>query len=103
MLKGYKFRLEATGDEVPRLLDATTKSTSEPLIISNGKEEYMQWWQYQAIFGYNLTNIRIYCEGYLDKVMISGVNAYGQRERVYLDKYPKRKKSRNRWFHTKAK
>jgi hypothetical protein len=45
MLKGYKFRLEATGDEVPRLLDATTKSTSEPLIISNGKEEYMQWWQ----------------------------------------------------------
>ena len=69
----------------------------KPILITN-------WWQYQAIFGYNLTNIRIYREGYLDKVMVSGINKDGQRERIYLNKYPKTyKKDRNRWFHTKEK
>lgn len=73
-----------------------TKLQSKPILVKS-------YWAFVAIYSYGLTNIRIYKEGYLDKVMVSGVNAYGRRERVYLDKYPKRKKSRNRWFHTKEK
>ena len=58
------------------------------------------YFQFVAVFDHNLSNVRIYREGYLDKVMISGVNNNGIRTHVFVNKYPKRKKARNRWFHT---
>ena len=69
-------------------------TTLKSILIKN-------WWQYMAIFGDNLTNIRIYREGYLDKVMVSGINPQGERTRVFYDKYPKRSKVRRRWFWIK--
>ena len=49
-------------------------------------------WHYNAVFGYGLSKCIIYTKGYLDKVMVSGINDDGQRVHIFLQKEYKRGK-----------
>ena len=55
------------------------------------------WWHYKAVFEYGLSKIRIYRKGYLDKVMVSGINEAGERVHVFFQKtYTRGKYARKR-------
>lgn len=57
------------------------------------------WHEFEIVFKYDLVNYRIYREGYLDKIMVSGLDRNGNRVQIFLDKRLKTgKKKRNRWF-----
>lgn len=75
-----------------KLVNTTCPPNWKSSIIRN-------WFHFVAVFDHELSNVRIYTDGYLDKVMVSGTNKDGVRTKIFIDKYPKRKKVRKRWFY----
>ena len=68
----------------------TGPSIPKPLLIRN-------WWHYMAVFEYGLSDCRVYKTGYLDKVMVSGINEAGERVHVFFQKtYARGKYARKR-------
>ena len=72
------------------LLSNAGPTLPKPTFIRN-------WWHYMAVMDHGLSDCRIYREGYLDKVMVSGINQDGERVHLFFQKtYNRGKYARKR-------